>query len=164
MTSPDSALPPTILFGHDLASRACDLLIARLARVAFARNELQMLDAPSFPVEIEEIGSLEAAWEALDRLSPQPSNALVVACLDFIPSPRAGVTFASWAAALALPVLVVSHSRRWVGVDSPVAGLPILSPNASTAELTHALDHARSPKPSRFAPDEAFPSRPSWLG
>ena len=59
MTSPDSEASPTILFGHDVASRACDLLMAKLARIAFAGNDPQ----------IEEIGSLEAAWEALDRLS-----------------------------------------------------------------------------------------------
>ncbi len=154
MTSPDSEALPTILFGHDVASRACDLLIAKLGRSAFAPVEPQ----------IEEIGSLEAAWEALDKLSPHPSRALVVACLDLAPSPRAGVTFASWAAALALPVVVVTHSRRWVGADSPVAGLPLLNPNASSADLALALEQARAPKQSWFAPDEAFPSRPSWLG
>jgi hypothetical protein len=154
MTPPGSEASPTILVGHDVASRACDLLMARLARSAFPGTEPQ----------IEEIASLEDAWEALDRLSPHPSSALVVACLDLKPSPRAGVTFASWAAALALPVVVVTHSARWVGADSPVAGLPLLNPNASSAELAHALEQARSPKPSWFAPDEAFPSRPSWLG
>lgn len=152
--TPATAASPTILFGHDLRSRACDLLIAKVARIAFPGREPQ----------IEEIGSLEAAWEALDRVSPEPSGALVVACLDFVPAPRAGITFASWAAALALPVLVVTHSRRWVGADSPVAGLAISSPNASTGELEHAIELARAPKASSFSPDEAFPSRPSWLG
>lgn len=154
MTFPVSESSPTILFGHDLRSRACDILIAKVSRLAW----------PGQDPQIEEIGSLEAAWEALDRVSPHPASALVVACLDFVPAPRAGITFASWAAALALPVLVVSHSRRWVGADSPVAGLVISSPNASSAELGHALELARAPKASSFSPDEAFPSRPSWLG
>lgn len=159
MTPPGSEASPTILFGHDIASRACDLLMARVARLAFPKGAF-----PGAEPQIEEIGSLEAAWEALDRVSPQPSSALVVACLDFRPAPRAGVTFASWAAALALPVVVVTHSARWVGADSPVAGLPLLNPNASSADLAQALEQARSPKPSWFTPDEAFPSRPSWLG
>lgn len=154
MTSPGSEAAPTILFGHDLRSRACDVLIAKVSRLAWPGHEPQ----------IEEIGSLEAAWEALDRISPHPAGALVVACLDFVPAPRAGITFASWAAALALPVLVVSHSRRWVGADSPVAGLAISSPNATTSELSHALELARAPRAPAFSPDEAFPSRPSWLG
>jgi len=136
-----------------------------MGRVARALSGAPWRTGPGAELpQVDEIGSLEAAWEALDRAASQPGSTLVVACLDLGPAPRAGVTFASWAAALALPVVVVTHSRRWLEADSPVAGLPGLTPNATPDEIARALLQARSPKPSWFAPDEAFPSRPSWLG
>ncbi len=148
--------PSQILLGHDPSSPLCDLVVGRLVRRIAAAARVM----PS----IEEVGSLEAGWEALDRASHAQLPPLVLACLDLVPAPRAGLSFAGWAAALALPVILISHGTRWVERDSAASELVQLSPLASDEEVGQALSRALVPRAAYVPPDDAFPARPSWLG
>jgi len=165
----------SLLLAHDQRSGACDHLIERVATIASASERRLGLGQS---LHLEELGSLEAGWVALERAARQSSpsqRALVLACLDLPPAPRAGATLATWATALALPVVVVAHSRRWLPLgESVLSTLPVLSPTADDAEIAAALSSAlSSPTRGGFGPGalgpalldpEEFPSRPSWLG
>ncbi|NUP04689.1 MAG: hypothetical protein HOW73_01370 [Polyangiaceae bacterium] len=162
----------TVLFAHDPGSSTCDALIER---VGVAGQQLFVSSS------LEELGSLEAAWVALDRARRSADTTLVLACLDLPPAPRAGATVAEWARSLKLPVVTVAHGRRWIPANrSGVALLPTLSPTADPEEIVRVLDAtvakglavAASGPPTvtaladaGFEPaPESFPGRPSWLG
>lgn len=179
-----SLSPPThelssVLFAHAPRSRACDLLMQRLAAVLGARPSLQM----------DEVESLEAAWVAMDRAATDPETAgrlLVIASLDLPPVPRGAMRLAQWARALEMPIVLVAHGRRWL---PPGLNVPTLSPSASREEIEQVLEAlegegpttgvrpagARPTSPGTGEPTEAelllgeelppesFPGRPSWF-
>lgn len=158
----------SLVLAHDLGSRACDHLIERVATIASSSERRRGLRQS---VHLDEVGSLEAGWQALDRAARQTSpgsRALILACLDLPPAPRAGATLATWAISLGLPVVAVTHSRRWLPLGEGVlSSLPVLSPTADDLEIAAVVSAALS-RAQRAAPrhdvDGPFPSRPSWLG
>lgn len=151
----------TVIWVHDTMSRACDLLIDRVLTAAADTSG-------GAPWHVEEIGSLEAAWVALDKIrrarqSPEAEEVLVVTCLDLPPAPRAGGTVAAWARAIHLPVVLVTYGRRWLPIGG--SSSPLLSPSASSEEIVSVVDSVLLPSGGRIeAPPESFPGRPSWLG
>jgi hypothetical protein len=159
-SSTQLARPWTLLWAHDAQSRACDLLLGELLRQA--RQDRG-------PGHVEEIGSLEAAWVALDRAgglvrsgARQTEDVLVLVCLDLPPVPRGGMTVTGWARSLRMPAIMVTHGRRWLPPGA-ATDLPTLSPAASREEVARAL--AMSAVDAAIeSPPESFPGRPSWLG
>ncbi len=184
-TPPSHALPPispppheisSVLFAHAPQSRACDLLMQRLAAVLGAR--------PSFTMD--EVESLEAAWVAMDRAAVDPETAgrlLVIASLDLPPVPRGAMTICRWARSLEMPIVLVAHGRRWL---PPGLDVPSLSPSASREEVEQLLESLEGEGPSTGVrptvrepgvsppgettlllgdelPPESFPGRPSWF-
>lgn len=154
----------TVLLAHDIRSRACDMLGDRV---------LARLGASKGGCVLEEVGSLESAWVALDRARILHEETLVLACLDLPPAPRAGATVAEWARSLGLPAITVAHGRRWLPAGSSGFELPVLSPSATAEEIERVLvAMVRRTAGGRLAPNadafepppESFPGRPSWLG
>ncbi|MBK6516377.1 MAG: hypothetical protein IPG04_20295 [Polyangiaceae bacterium] len=147
-------MPLNLILAHDPRSSACDLLLERVAR------------AVGGPTVLDDVGSLEAAWVALDRARRAPGGALVLACLDLAPAPRAGATVAEWARSLKLPVVAVTRGARWLPVNR--AGLSListLSPAADQAEVDRVVQALLGADLHETfdPPPESFPGRPSWV-
>ncbi|MFO0553223.1 MAG: hypothetical protein U0271_32860 [Polyangiaceae bacterium] len=158
----------TVLWAHDLKSRGTDMVFAHIL-AAYSRVAG---DGPS-RISAEEVGSLEGAWVALDKLWTSRSatglRGLVVACLELPPAPRAAVTLARWAISTGVPVLIVAHGRRWIPDDGGLTHIPVVSPNASPSAVERAVLFAVGPEGTSLpvateAIDESVMSRPSWLG
>lgn len=147
-------LPLSLILAHDLRSSTCDLLVPRVQL------------AIGGPSQLEEVGSLEAAWVALDRARRSPGGALVLSCLDLPPAPRAGATVAEWARSLKLPVLAVTRGTRWLPANrAGLSLLPTLSPQAEQGEVERVVQGLlRADLRESFdPPPESFPGRPSWV-
>lgn len=159
--TPQLLRPITVVLAHDTRSRACDMVVDRVAA--------HLVGTGSRPCHVEEAGSLEAAWVALDRARKMRAleEVLVLPCLDLPPAPRGGVTVAGWARSLRLPAIMITHGRRWLPADASTAPIEILSPMADAAEVARILGlviHPSSDGASIEAAPESFPGRPSWLG
>lgn len=158
---PSLSQQPTLIWVHDTMSRSCDLLIDRMLTAAASASGGALW-------HVEEIGSLEAAWVALDKVrrarqSPEAEEVLVVSCLDLPPAPKAGGIVNAWARAIHLPVVLVTYGRRWLPVGGSTS--PLLSPSASSDEIGSVVDSVLLNNGLRIdAPPESFPGRPSWLG
>ena len=152
----------TVVLAHDPRSRACDMLASHVLAVAARLRGV---------AQLEEVGSLEAAWVTLDRARWARDDTLVLSCLDLPPVPRGAVTVMGWARSLRMPFLAVTHGRRWLppGVDDVTVLSPLAAPDDVERTVRALVPDPGAGRPERGidvieAPPESFPGRPSWLG
>ncbi|HTJ83838.1 MAG TPA: hypothetical protein VL400_19100 [Polyangiaceae bacterium] len=119
-----------VLVVRDAAGSSCDALTLTLSRVVRI-------------VELDVLGSLDAARAAFAERGPKDAATLVLSCLDLPPAPRAGALAAAEADLRGLATILVTRSKRWIPEDAARCHeLAWLPPDAGALSVADAIDFA----------------------
>jgi len=114
----------------DPSGTTCDALTVTLSKV------IRM-------VELDVLGSLDAASAAFQRTSARDAATIVLSSLDLLPAPRAGALAAQEADRHGLATILVTRSRRWIPPDlASCHDLAWLAPDAGGLAVADAIDFA----------------------